>query len=598
MGWVRSRTPIIAALAAMFVFVWAASFAGHLVDWIEYEIRRGGSIDFSLRVYFAYATGLALLLLAYAVVLTGSGDWRIRFILAALGVECLVLLAIWLFDRTVFTDEESAIRFVTALMLIGSAAVALLNIKAGELSDGRHGLAVVFWSLLATAFFAGGIDEYFAVHEWVGRTLAPITEQADLPRQLFQDGITVFYAVGAILFVVVLRTPFRREMLQQGQVGGWILISGIILFGLAVANDTLDFVAEKLFPLASPRYAMNFLEEVLELTAAVMFFCACSISFCERRPEVFRSSVQESTPSTTQKRIAMLNFAPIFLTGLLLPVVLRFTLPAEPYSYSSHESFTVTVWADATSGLDSVDELLYVPDLGLLAGNEGSGEVLIFDDSGHSRPFITGLVSPDGLAYSGNSLYLTDDIAGEVRAYSTTGELLSISTNWTSPEGVAIDNSGNVYVADSAMGLVAQLVHGIAVPVATQLDGLLSPEQLATDHAGNLYIADERAKAVFVRSPDATIRRFVDGTDGIGTPETLLIHEGYLYVVDSAYSVIHRFDLDGNGGKFLSFTKKYDLSGIAFDSAGNMYIAITNELRSKNVILRLTTGDRPTSKRQ
>jgi len=78
MGWVRSRTPIIAALAAMFVFVWAASFAGHLVDWIEYEIRRGGSIDFSLRVYFAYATGLALLLLAYAVVLTGSGDWRIR----------------------------------------------------------------------------------------------------------------------------------------------------------------------------------------------------------------------------------------------------------------------------------------------------------------------------------------------------------------------------------------------------------------------------------------------------------------------------------------------------------------------------------------
>ena len=142
----------------------------------------------------------------------------------------------------------------------------------------------------------------------------------------------------------------------------------------------------------------------------------------------------------------------------------------------------VRVFADAESGLDSVDQIIFAPGVGLLAGNEGSSSVLLFDN-GEVRALIgpdSGLRTPDGLAIQNGSLIVADYGIGQFRRFSLGGRLLEdLGTTWSSPEGVVAGRDGSVYISDANHGLVVrQRPDGTTDVIATRLDGLRDPEQL------------------------------------------------------------------------------------------------------------------------
>ncbi len=575
------------AATAALVFSLTLFVGPALVDTAERMIHRGGTIEFALRIHFVYATGLVFLGLTYLLFVHRPPDRRLRWLLAAFALESLVLCAVWLLDTRGFTNEASSVTFFSALTILSAAAIAAMNVASARATATSHRLAGLFWSLVCVAFLVAGFDEYFTIHERIGFLMEPVTQRFGLPRQFFQDGVTISYAIGAPVFVAVFFRCFRAELMRPGQWAGWLLIAGIATYAAAVANDTLDFVGEALFPLANPFHFMNFFEEVLELTAGVLFACAFAIALVERQPETFDRLFGPPAQAPKIRRFVGLFVTAAFIAALAGPLALRFSRSVVAIDVEPADAFELAVFADATDGLDSVDELLFVPGTGLLAGNEATGELLRFDADGTATTLVSGLASPDGLAWDGRWIYvaneLTDTVGRFERDGTPAGEIAGIQV----PEGVAVAADGTVFVADGARRVVFAVRGSERAVVAGPVDGLGSPEQLALDDAGNLYIADERRRTVYRRSPDGRLDVFVDEGDGIEIPETLLVHDGWLYVSDSARSVVHRFDLDGRGGVYLRFGRPHDLAGLAIGDDGALYQAIVSEYRPWNRIVRI-----------
>ena len=65
----------------------------------------------------------------------------------------------------------------------------------------------------------------------------------------------------------------------------------------------------------------------------------------------------------------------------------------------------------------------------------------------------------------------------------------AIGSGFTNPAGVAVDGTGNIFVADATANVVYELVGGSGTPVPLGA-GLSSPTGVAVDAAGDLFIAD------------------------------------------------------------------------------------------------------------
>ena len=131
------------------------------------------------------------------------------------------------------------------------------------------------------------------------------------------------------------------------------------------------------------------------------------------------------------------------------------------------------------------------------------------------------------------------------------------STRLTFPVGVAVDSSGNLYIADSNGGIVTEVVGGVMKIVAGTGAPLFSgdngpatsaevyPSAIAVDSAGSLYISDGSGR---VREIVNGIIRTIAGNGGAGfggdngpatgaevTPAGVVVDSsGNIYVADSA----------------------------------------------------------------
>ncbi len=213
------------------------------------------------------------------------------------------------------------------------------------------------------------------------------------------------------------------------------------------------------------------------------------------------------------------------------------------------------------------------------------------------------------------------------------GDNAATSTNLSYPEGVAVDVSGNVYIADTNSRLVRKRSTAAAVTtVAGNYYGYISGDDglataatlggldgIAMDVSGNLYIADYNYHRTRKITPAGVISNFagtgVDGYSGDGgqaTSATLMFVSGLatdlngnVYIADANSNCVRKVNsagvistvagtgvagYSGDGGTATSATLNQP-RGVAADSDGNLYIAdsVNNVIRKVSAAGTITT---------
>jgi len=213
-------------------------------------------------------------------------------------------------------------------------------------------------------------------------------------------------------------------------------------------------------------------------------------------------------------------------------------------------------------------------------------------------------------------------IAGTDPAFPV-GGIPAIAAPLRYPCGVAVDSSGNLYIADKDANIVARVSQGGTLTVVAGNghagfagDGgpatsasLNSPCGVAVDGSGNFYIADtnnKRLRKVSGGTISTVAGNGTEGFSGDGGPATSaqLIYPysvavdgaGNLYIADTLDNRIRKVSggtittVAGNGGNGFSgdggpatSAALNDPQGIAVDSAGNLFIADTRNSRIRKV---------------
>jgi sugar lactone lactonase YvrE len=292
----------------------------------------------------------------------------------------------------------------------------------------------------------------------------------------------------------------------------------------------------------------------------------------------------------------------------------------------------------ADSGNDTIRKITPAGVVTTLAG--AAGQIGSTDGTGGAARFN----DPAGVAVdNAANLYVADTNNNKIRKISPGGTVTTLAgsgvVGWADgtgsaaqfykPQGVAVDSSGNVYVADSGNNLIRSITPGGTVTTlagATDLspitnwgdsDGTGSaasfnnPGGIAVDREGHIYVADTDNNQIREITPGGTVTTLAGGpflivdelndshygefgsADGIGSAALFSFplgvavdRAGFVYVADGdngtirqvspggvvttvAGSVAEMVLADGVGAA-VGF---YSPAGIAVDSADNLYIA-------------------------
>ena len=240
--------------------------------------------------------------------------------------------------------------------------------------------------------------------------------------------------------------------------------------------------------------------------------------------------------------------------------------------------------------------------LGLGMSVASTQQYVFVDKWGSRGPGNGDFEEPHGVAVdaSGN-VYVADSGNQRIQKFTSSGVFLD---KWGSfgpgnvqfhyPEGVGVDAAGNVYVADSGNSRIQKFTStgsfvtawGSTGGGAGQLD---YPVDVAVDEAGNVYVADAGAECILKFTGGGA---FLDkwGSPGVGAGQfnepygVATDRIGNVYVADSLNRRIQRFTSDGlfvtKWGSYGAGEGEFDFpTGVAADAAGVVHVVDCNHNR-------------------
>lgn len=222
----------------------------------------------------------------------------------------------------------------------------------------------------------------------------------------------------------------------------------------------------------------------------------------------------------------------------------------------------------------SIRKITPTGDVSTLAGNGTSG---FADGSGDAARFYF----PKGLAIDADgNLYVADDINHRIRKVTPLGEVTTlagstsgytdatgIAAQFHNPSGVAVDESGNVYVADAGNQRIRKITAtGIVTTLAGSTTGFgegagasarfSGPVGLVVDASGNVYVADDENERIRKITSDGIVSTLAGGylagaTNGSGevaqfrSPTGLAMDAaGIIYVADRHNHSIRKISIE------------------------------------------------------
>ena len=198
-----------------------------------------------------------------------------------------------------------------------------------------------------------------------------------------------------------------------------------------------------------------------------------------------------------------------------------------------------------------------------------------------------------------------------------------------SPSGVALDSAGNVYVADTGNGRIRKVdTNGVITTVAGRGNGstpgdggpalnaqLANPSEVAVDASGNIYIADVGNGTIRKVDTTGKITSILRGAFGFCSPNTVsasaadigrapgiaLDKSGNLYVANSSANCVQVLETNGTvstlaGGGINSKAENVpattaalgSVAAVAVDKDGNFFFTDSNFSVVRKVTARIT----------
>ncbi len=197
----------------------------------------------------------------------------------------------------------------------------------------------------------------------------------------------------------------------------------------------------------------------------------------------------------------------------------------------------------------------------------------------------SGFASPQKVAVdaSGN-VYVADFGNSAIkRIAASDGTITSLGSGFSVPTGVAVDASGNVYVADYGNNTIKKIAAADGA-VTVLLSDIIRPRNVAVDGLGNVYVADpENSSVKKIAASDGSVTSV--GSD-FNMPYGITIDvSGNIYVADWNYNKIKKIETNGTVTELGSdFGHPFD---VQIDALGNVYVADNGD----NTIKKIAVSD-------
>ncbi len=147
-----------------------------------------------------------------------------------------------------------------------------------------------------------------------------------------------------------------------------------------------------------------------------------------------------------------------------------------------------------------------------------------------------------------------------------------VSSGLTDPGGIAVDHSGNVYIANADSGKIKKWNPVNRTLTTVIASGLNNPLGLAVDESDNLYIADCQHDAIKKFNP-ATGKLITAVSGGLNQPFGVAIYHGNIYIADTANNAMKECS-PAAGQVTRQFSSDLISPGtVAADRMGNVYFA-------------------------
>ena len=196
-------------------------------------------------------------------------------------------------------------------------------------------------------------------------------------------------------------------------------------------------------------------------------------------------------------------------------------------------------------------------------------------------------MQPNGVAVDGSgNVYIADQNNNAIKEWSAATQQVTtlVSSGLDAPSGVAVDGSGNVYIADTGNNAIKEWSASTQQVTTLVSSGLNQPTAVAVDGSGNVYIADHRQQ----RDQGVERRDAAGDHAGVVGAELRLMAWRWTAPATST-SRIPTTTRSRSGAPStqqvttLVSSGLSDPSGVAVDGSGNVYIADTGNNAIKEI---------------